>query len=185
MRYELADFEWAAIRPMLPNKPRGIPRVNDRRVLNGIFCLPTAAVTCGSRLRRRKNGVQTSTIEMVAVHRALSRNRCRHRDLAQGGRPADGRHRRRQDSSSGRVHDGMMSSSPERPACFSSRLGEQTGTRWLRSWREPDASGRMLSGTQRAAETSASCRGFFVWQSCWGMSQPSPEFADNSDGVGY
>jgi len=37
MRYELSDFEWAAIRPMLPNKPRGIPRVNDRRVLNGIF----------------------------------------------------------------------------------------------------------------------------------------------------
>jgi len=22
---------------MLPNKPRGVPRVNDRRVLNGIF----------------------------------------------------------------------------------------------------------------------------------------------------
>jgi transposase len=37
MRYELADKEWAAIKPMLPNKPRGVPRVNDRRVLNGIF----------------------------------------------------------------------------------------------------------------------------------------------------
>jgi len=37
MRYELTDFEWAAIRPFLPNKPRGIPRVDDRRVLNGIF----------------------------------------------------------------------------------------------------------------------------------------------------
>jgi hypothetical protein len=37
MRYELADYEWAAIKPMLPNKPRGVPRVNDRRVLNGIF----------------------------------------------------------------------------------------------------------------------------------------------------
>jgi transposase len=32
MRYELTDHEWAAIKPMLPNKPRGIPRVNDRRV---------------------------------------------------------------------------------------------------------------------------------------------------------
>ena len=31
MRYELTDDEWAAIRPMLPNKPRGVPRVNDRR----------------------------------------------------------------------------------------------------------------------------------------------------------
>ena len=29
--------EWAAIKPMMPNKPRGVPRVNDRRVLNGIF----------------------------------------------------------------------------------------------------------------------------------------------------
>jgi hypothetical protein len=30
-------FEWTAIKPMLPNKMRGIRRVNDRRVLNGIF----------------------------------------------------------------------------------------------------------------------------------------------------
>jgi transposase len=37
MRYELADFEWAAIRSFLPNKPRGIPRVEGRRVLSGIF----------------------------------------------------------------------------------------------------------------------------------------------------
>jgi transposase len=37
MRYELSNEEWIAIKPMLPNKPRGVPRVNDRRVLNGIF----------------------------------------------------------------------------------------------------------------------------------------------------
>ena len=37
MRYELSDYEWTAIKPMLPNKPRGIRRVNVRRVLNGIF----------------------------------------------------------------------------------------------------------------------------------------------------
>jgi hypothetical protein len=37
MRYELTDDEWTAIKPMLPNKPRGVPRVNDRRVLNGAF----------------------------------------------------------------------------------------------------------------------------------------------------
>jgi transposase len=37
MRYELADYEWLAIKPMLQNKPRVGPRVNDRRVLNGIF----------------------------------------------------------------------------------------------------------------------------------------------------
>ena len=37
MRYELTDCEWRVIRPMLPNKPRGVPRVDDRRILNGIF----------------------------------------------------------------------------------------------------------------------------------------------------
>jgi hypothetical protein len=37
VRYELSDFEWAAIKVLLPNKSRGVPRVNDRRVLNGIF----------------------------------------------------------------------------------------------------------------------------------------------------
>jgi hypothetical protein len=29
MRYELTDYEWAAIKPFLPNKPRGVPRVNE------------------------------------------------------------------------------------------------------------------------------------------------------------
>lgn len=43
MRYELSDYEWAVIKPMLPNKPRGIPRVEDRRVLNGIFFQPRNA----------------------------------------------------------------------------------------------------------------------------------------------
>ncbi len=37
MRYKHSDYEWAAIKSMLPNKPRGVPRVNDGRVLNGIF----------------------------------------------------------------------------------------------------------------------------------------------------
>ena len=36
-RYELTDSEWKAIEPCLPNKPRGVPRVDDRRVLNGIL----------------------------------------------------------------------------------------------------------------------------------------------------
>ncbi len=26
MRYELTDYEWTAIKPLLPNKPRGVPR---------------------------------------------------------------------------------------------------------------------------------------------------------------
>ena len=32
-RYDLTDFEWSVIEPLLPNKPRGVPRVDDRRVL--------------------------------------------------------------------------------------------------------------------------------------------------------
>jgi transposase len=35
--YELTNFEWDVVAPLLPNKPRGVPRVDDRRVLNGIF----------------------------------------------------------------------------------------------------------------------------------------------------
>jgi len=37
IRYELSEYEWTAIKPMLPNKPRGVRRVNDRHVLNDIF----------------------------------------------------------------------------------------------------------------------------------------------------
>jgi transposase len=35
-QYELTDGEWSIIEPLLPNKPRGVPRADDRRVLNGI-----------------------------------------------------------------------------------------------------------------------------------------------------
>jgi transposase len=34
MRHELSDYEWTAIKPMLPNKPHGVRRVNDRRARN-------------------------------------------------------------------------------------------------------------------------------------------------------
>ena len=36
-RYDLSEFEWRVIAPLLPSKPRGVARVDDRRVLNGIF----------------------------------------------------------------------------------------------------------------------------------------------------
>jgi len=54
MRYELSEFEWAALKPMLPNKPRGVPRVNDRRVLNGIFwvLVPVCVPKTSSALNR-------------------------------------------------------------------------------------------------------------------------------------
>jgi len=37
IRYELSDYEWSVIKPMLPNKPRGVPRVDDCRVLVASF----------------------------------------------------------------------------------------------------------------------------------------------------
>ncbi|WP_420444774.1 transposase [Candidatus Poriferisodalis sp.] len=36
-RYDLTEEEWRVIAPVLPHKPRGVPQVDDRRVLSGIF----------------------------------------------------------------------------------------------------------------------------------------------------
>lgn len=36
-RFDLSDAEWAIISPLLPSTSRGVPRVDDRRVINGIF----------------------------------------------------------------------------------------------------------------------------------------------------
>lgn len=36
-RFDMTDFEWSVIEPLLPNKSRGVPRVDDRRVINGIL----------------------------------------------------------------------------------------------------------------------------------------------------
>ena len=34
-RYELTDFEWSIIAPLLPNKPRGVARADDRKCRSG------------------------------------------------------------------------------------------------------------------------------------------------------
>lgn len=36
-RFDLTDRERAVVQPLLPNKPRGVARVDDRRVVNRIF----------------------------------------------------------------------------------------------------------------------------------------------------
>ena len=33
----LSDDQFARLKPLLPNKPRGVPRVDDRRVISGII----------------------------------------------------------------------------------------------------------------------------------------------------
>ena len=80
-RYELTDREWSIIEPLLPNKPRGVPRVDDRRVLNGILWRfrtgsPWAEIperygpstTCYNRfVRWRKAGVWDRLLAAVSV----------------------------------------------------------------------------------------------------------------------
>ena len=80
-RYELSDFEWSIIEPLLPNKSRGVPRVDDRRVLNGIYWrlrtgspwadIPERygpATTCYNRfVRWRKAGVWDRLFAAIAA----------------------------------------------------------------------------------------------------------------------
>jgi transposase len=79
-RYELTDYEWSIIQPLLPNKPRGVPRADDRKVLNGIYWRlrtgsPWADIperygpptTCANRFRRwAKIGVWDRIFEAVS-----------------------------------------------------------------------------------------------------------------------
>ena len=78
-RYDLTDFEWNVIEPLLPNKPRGVPRVDDRRVLNGIMWVLRSGApwrdlperygpytTCYNRFNRwRKNGVWDRLMDAI------------------------------------------------------------------------------------------------------------------------
>jgi len=79
-RFELTDDEWLVIEPLLPNKPRGVPRVDDRRVIDGILWRfrtgsPWADIperygphtTCYNRfVRWRKAGVWDRRLEAVS-----------------------------------------------------------------------------------------------------------------------
>ncbi len=46
-RHELTDEEWRIIAPLLPNKVRGVARVDDRRVINGIDLSPRTSSRFG------------------------------------------------------------------------------------------------------------------------------------------
>ena len=79
-RYELTEHEWSILSPLLPNKPRGVPRADDRRVLNGILWRfrtgsPWAEIperygpstTCYNRfVRWRRAGVWDRLLEAVS-----------------------------------------------------------------------------------------------------------------------
>ncbi len=79
-RFDLTDFEWSVIDPLLPNKVRGVARVDDRRGLDGVFWrLRTGApgadipsrygphTTCVNRFNRwRKAGVWDRLLAAVS-----------------------------------------------------------------------------------------------------------------------
>ena len=79
-RYEITDFEWSIIEPLLPTDTRGVDRVDDRRVLNGIYWRlrtgsPWADIperygpttTCYNRfVRWRKKGVWDRIFDAVS-----------------------------------------------------------------------------------------------------------------------
>jgi transposase len=80
-RYDLTGYEWRGIEPLRPNKPRGAPRVDDRRVLNGLFWVLRSGApwrdllerygprtTCYNRFNRwRKAGVWERLIDAISA----------------------------------------------------------------------------------------------------------------------
>ncbi len=79
-RFDLTDFEWSVISPLLPNKPRGVPRDDDRRVLKRDILAPADRralgdiperygphTTCVNRFNRlRKAGVWIGILKAVS-----------------------------------------------------------------------------------------------------------------------
>jgi hypothetical protein len=59
IRYELIDHGWAASSPMLPNKPRGIPRVHDRRVFTASLREVCSTGCSCARAEPRRNSLTT------------------------------------------------------------------------------------------------------------------------------
>ena len=80
----ITDYEWHVTRPMLPNKSRGVPRVDDRRTLNGNFWVLRSGApwrdlpeSCGPHptsynrfVRWRRAGVWDQIMEALAVAHA-------------------------------------------------------------------------------------------------------------------
>jgi transposase len=113
-RYELTDFEWSIIQPLLPDKPRGVARVDDRRVLNGIYWrlrtgspwadIPERygpATTCYNRfVRWRKIGVWDRVFDAVSkaydgkVQMIDSSSIRVHQHAANGGGGQNGRNKK-------------------------------------------------------------------------------------------
>src|SRR5450631_2966760 len=74
MRYELSDYEWSVIKPMLPNKSRGIPHV-DNRVFSMAFFGSYDQVRHGAICRATTDPIRLATIASFAGGRLASGTR--------------------------------------------------------------------------------------------------------------
>ena len=136
-RYDLTDFEWRVIEPLLPNKQRGVPRVSDRRVLNSIFWVLRSGAPC------------------VTCPSATARAPLATTALCDGGRqacgPADGGHHRpaRWQHSDDRQH---LCSRP--PASCDGKKGGRSLSRSVAAGSRP----RSMSLSMRKASRSGLAR---------------------------
>jgi transposase len=87
MRYALTDSEWRLIEPILPCKPRGVPRVDDRRVLNGISRMLRSG-TPWRDLPERYGPDTTCYNRFVQWRPAFSAGNCRIREICARGAKA-------------------------------------------------------------------------------------------------
>ena len=71
-RYDLTDFEWTVIEPLLPNKPRGVPRLDGRRVWNGIFWVSCERGRRGAICRSATDPTPPATTVSIAGARPAS-----------------------------------------------------------------------------------------------------------------
>jgi len=64
-RYDPSAVEWRVIEPLLPNKPRGVARVDDRRVINRIFYV--LRTPCGRAQRSIQIGATRVSVRWPAT----------------------------------------------------------------------------------------------------------------------
>ena len=69
MRYEPSDYEWTAIKPMLPNKPRDVRRVNDPGAHSTLHGVVFAILCPGPAVYRRRGAALRSGHEIVSASR--------------------------------------------------------------------------------------------------------------------
>lgn len=71
-RYDLSEAECRLIEPLLPNKPRDVARVDDRRVVNGIFYVLRTEARRGATCRSATGLTRPSAIGSIDGRRLAS-----------------------------------------------------------------------------------------------------------------